>query len=321
MIYVKSVFLIISTVICLFNSSCCNHSLSLHISTPLDGTILKTNIIQVIGDVSNPKATVTINGQEAYITGKGSFNKYVELKEGTNTIEAVAKLGGKSITTYLQVVFNPSLVLHLNLPDISTLDISNTGNLVIFTGFVFPPQASVKINDNSVSVNDDGAFNYQIKLEEGNNIVHAVATLGDESDGSQWTLLLENGVIRYPPGQNLGDNSRFVFDSAITMRVGHTAVIDIDADIGKDIQKPSNFRFSICRVGAEYHEVEIAMAEGMNASIEPAGFTIYPNTKYTPTLNIVTSSKTPPGEYYFLLSATINNSKVSWNWIKVNVTT
>ena len=295
-----------------------NSPLSIEINTPEDGAALNTNLVKVKGIISNPKATVLINGQEAQIKDDGSFYTYLELEEGENIIKAVARLGSKSTEASVDVIFTPSLFVILSLPD--NINDPFTGVPITVEGYVFPHEAAVTVKGNPVSVDEAGFFNTQINLHQGNNIIQAVATLDDQMDTDQWTILVENGIIGFPPGQGMGRYTEIDFIHSVQIGVDQLGVLNINAEIRKDIWKPGYISFYIFRVEAVYKENEIALPEGMTISIEPAEFKIYPNTVYSITLTIRTSSKTPPGEYYFLTTAKIEGSLTTKGWTKVTVT-
>jgi len=49
--------------------------------------------IMITGFVSSPEAKVTVNGIEAEVSGEGSYSATIRLKEGSNSLQAVATLG------------------------------------------------------------------------------------------------------------------------------------------------------------------------------------------------------------------------------------
>jgi hypothetical protein len=99
----------------------CVEGLTLTISEPKDGAILTESHVTVSGTVSDPKATVTINGAEVEVESSGlevppslplvkpfTFSAEVELTPGENTITVVATLGEETITKTVTVTYTPS---------------------------------------------------------------------------------------------------------------------------------------------------------------------------------------------------------------------
>ena len=202
-------------------------------------------------------------------------------------------------------------------------------------GYVFPHRATVTVNDNPVSVDDKGFFSTQVQLQEGKNIIRAVATFGGQTDQYSWTYFLGDGTINPPPGQNFGDFSRFSYASQIELKAGKTGIFEIlSADIRKDIlmfgipneftakywdpsKMPPEISFDISRVEAKNSAKKISLPEGVKVSIEPNGFKIYPSMVYRLELTVETSRKTPPGDYYLFVG---NNLQFYEGWIKLVVT-
>ncbi len=313
-------FLLILMAPCLLYSSCETTPLSLDINDPTDGSILKTNLIRVTGTVSNPEATVMINEQEAHVANDGSFYAYVELSEGDNTVEAVARLGRESVETSVNVIFYPSLAVYLRLPESSEYDKPFLEVPITVTGYVFPPNASVRVGENQVQVDEDGSFSSQVQLQEGNNIVRVEAVLDDEDDTYRYIIGVEEGDILFPPGQGLEYTSRFSYEHAVVIEAGETEIIiDVSADIRKDIAEPGELSCDIYMVEAEYSEEEVPMPVGLEVSIEPSCFTVYPNTTYHITISITTTPELTPGEYFLRFEQNFESRFWSGGWIRVTI--
>jgi len=101
----------------------CAKGLTLTVSKPMDGATLTLNHVAVRGSVSDPEATVTVNGLEvevvevptsfetlrAQTARHGSFFADIELTtEGENTITVVATLGEETVTKTVTVTYTPS---------------------------------------------------------------------------------------------------------------------------------------------------------------------------------------------------------------------
>jgi hypothetical protein len=85
----------------------CAAPLSVSVSRPHDGATVKTSPVRVAGSCPDNKATITINGQEVAVTQYGSFEAYVPLTEGENTITVVATKGEKTATKTIKVTYVP----------------------------------------------------------------------------------------------------------------------------------------------------------------------------------------------------------------------
>lgn len=79
--------------------------LTMTVSQPTDGATVTQSSVRVLGTVSDPKATVTINGVTAAMTPKGTFGIDVALTQGENTINIIATRGGERVTKTLKVTF------------------------------------------------------------------------------------------------------------------------------------------------------------------------------------------------------------------------
>ena len=99
----------------------CAEGLTLTISEPKDGAILTESHVTVSGAVSDPKATVTVNGADVKVEGGSleippslplvkpfTFSAEVELTAGDNAITVVATLGEETITKTVTVTYTPS---------------------------------------------------------------------------------------------------------------------------------------------------------------------------------------------------------------------
>ena len=84
-------------------------ALSLGITSPEDGAELIESPVSVNGTVSDPEATVTVNGMEVEVAEDGSFSAEIELSEGENTITVTATLEGvEPVTKTITVTYTPS---------------------------------------------------------------------------------------------------------------------------------------------------------------------------------------------------------------------
>lgn len=88
--------------------------IELAISGPADGTLTSAQDVLVTGSVSDPAATVEVDGVAAQVTGN-SWNATVPLSEGLNLLTAVATDGGGGVgtatTSVLRDTTEPSVVI------------------------------------------------------------------------------------------------------------------------------------------------------------------------------------------------------------------
>jgi hypothetical protein len=85
----------------------CAAPLTPSIGRPRDGATVKTSPVRLNGTCPDNKATITVNGQEVAVTQYGSFEAYVPLTEGENTITVVATRGDKTGTKTIKVTYAP----------------------------------------------------------------------------------------------------------------------------------------------------------------------------------------------------------------------
>ncbi len=76
---------------------------------PLDGAVLSRSEVTIYGSVAGFQvAGVTVNGVQAELIGAGGFAATISLKEGANTVEAIARgVGGESISGSITLTYTP----------------------------------------------------------------------------------------------------------------------------------------------------------------------------------------------------------------------
>lgn len=290
--------------------------LFLQIKSPEDNTKLDTNLLKVSGTVSNFGATVLVNGAKAKVEKDGSFSAYVELSEGKNTIEAVATLADKKATQAVTVTFSPRLVIFLDKPR-PEQGVDYTQTPLKISGSVSDPEAKVTLGGSQVEVEKDGSFSTRIQLKEGSNSGEIVAVLGEKKDSMRYiiTLTPEGQLVNPPPMYG----SRLDYSSSLTLTAGETKSLDITLQVGSYIRSPADFRQRIFRVSKEYGENEFPPPEGIEVSIEPSRFKVYPMTIYHSTMTIKAAPDLAPAVYFFKLETFLIDAKWMVGWIKVTV--
>jgi nitrogen fixation protein FixH len=83
-------------------------ALSLEITSPEDGATLTESPVAVSGTVSDPEATIAVNGVEVEVVEDGTFSADVELTDGENIITVVATLDEEILTKTVTVTYTPS---------------------------------------------------------------------------------------------------------------------------------------------------------------------------------------------------------------------
>jgi len=292
-------------------------NLSLWLNSPEDGAKFKINLQKVSGTVSDPQATVVINGIEAKVAEDGSYYAYIDLIEGENTIEAVALKGVEKSSQSVTVTFTPPLVIYLDAEPEWRYNYTKTPLTV--TGTVNRPEANVAINGKEVPVASNGSFTTQVLLVEGSNSIKAVATLGDEQDEAFILYAVENGNPVRAPGYSHWFGSQMRYDDSVEIKAGDTKIIDVSLETRKS--GPGEYSGRLSYVSRESSEDELPLPEGLKVSLEPFRFKTYPNTAYHAAITIETNPGLAPGEYYlrFLSSFVHGESYSSGGWIRVTV--
>jgi len=104
---VKSIcILLVLSLFTLAIAGCFTQALTLDVTQPRDGRVVDQPTVRVNGSVSDPKATVTVNGIEAPV-GDYGFEFHVDLTEGENTITITATRGSETVTETITVTYTP----------------------------------------------------------------------------------------------------------------------------------------------------------------------------------------------------------------------
>ena len=321
----KAIAIILSMLFCILLSPSligCTalEPLVLQITSPEDGAELSVNVQKVSGVASDPEATVQINGIEAEVSQDGAFYAYIDLEEGENTIEAKATWGKYTQIETITVTFSPALAVYLSLePEEGDVDYRVTP--ITVTGWVSDAQAIVTVDGNQVQVAEDGSYSTQVQLNVDTNGIEAAATLNWKEDRMSYLIgLSPEGKLFHIPGWIIFYTSmNTMYDHEIQLKAGEIKSVDVNLEVRKSISEPRGFYYNIYRVGGEYRENELPMPEGLEISIEPSRFTIYPNTIYHSILTITTTPELTPGQYFLLLESYLGEHKGMAGWIEVNI--
>lgn len=292
--------------------------LSLQIESPVEGAKLGTNLLKVSGNVSNPRATVLINSQKGKVEKDGSFYGYIELSEGNNTVEAIGILGDDKVTQAVTVTFNPPLVLFpLDTPQ-TEQDVDYTRTPLKISGSVSNPRAKVTVDGTQVQIKNDGSFSASMQLKEGRNDIEVAAALGEERDVMRYIIsVTSEGKLLWPPPT--GVLSKLEYPGDFALKAGETVSRDITLQVRKDVRGQTRFHYRISRVSEEYGHTELPSLEGLDISVEPSGFVVYPMTVYHLTMTVKAAPSIAPAEYFFKLETYHGDAKWMTSWIKVNI--
>ena len=176
--------LVVIPLLCLTLAGCATPSLTVEVTSPMDGASFTESPVTVSGTVSDPEATVTVNGEDVEVAKDGSFSTQVELTEGENVIEAAAVLGEQKVSKSITVTYAP-VAPALSLEIASPQDGAElTESPVTVDGTVSDPEATVTVNGEDVEVAEDdchcgfrGSFSTDVELSEGENTITVTATL------------------------------------------------------------------------------------------------------------------------------------------------
>ncbi len=177
-----------------------NYTLKLHVSISLNlergRDWFTESPAEIGGRVSDPRAEVIVNGRKAEVAKDGMISVMVELAEGSNQIDAFAKLGAQTAIDTREAIYVPLVPLTLNIA--SPEDGGEMGiDLVRVTGIVSDPDATVIVNNAKALPNASGAFYAYIEIKEGENRIDAIATRGSES-------VMDTIHITYNPTARVG---------------------------------------------------------------------------------------------------------------------
>lgn len=300
-------------------AGCTKIPLSLRIDSPEDGAEFSVNVQKVSGVVSDPEATVQINGIEAKeVAQDGAFYAYIELSEGESTIEARATRGKYTYSETIAVTFVPELAIYIDLETEGGVDYNITP--VTVTGWVSDAEATVAVDGNQVQVAEDGSFSTQVQLKENSKGVEAVATLDGQEDKMFYLIgLSPEGQLLHVPGWRYFYMSKGHYENDVQLKAGETKSLDFTLETKNDIRWPSQFSYEIYKVGGEYEEDKLPMPDGLEMFMEPSSFMAYPNTVYRFSIMVETAPELAPDEYFILLEQHLEGAFDSRGWIRVTV--
>jgi flagellar hook assembly protein FlgD len=195
-----------------------------------NGLRVRENALTIEG-VTDPDANVFVTGnpQPVQIDGQGNFTFLYRLNEGPNILEIRAVDPAGNSTTLrrdIALIVTPPEVLIASPVDDAFLSQS----LITVSGQA-SPDVTLTVNEIPVTVGQDGAFNHQLTLEEGDNLIRVVAT---DDVGN---VTLEELVVHLKSGApslflNIEDGE--TFNQAVLQLTGHTdpgALVQVNGQV------------------------------------------------------------------------------------------
>ena len=113
-----------------------------------------------------------------------------------------------------------------------------------------------------------------------------------------------------PPGRWIFEASSTIFEHSVQLKAGETKSLDVTLETGRE--GPGEVTYTIFRLKHRYPlvysgdigvplEDRLPMPEGLEASIEPSRFMVYPHNTYHAVVTIKTTPELPAGEYILFL--------------------
>ena len=167
--------------------------LEISLTSPAAGSILASRNVQVEGTVSDPLATVSVNGVAATISGN-TFSATVPFAvDGQQTITAVAELNGQTASDSRQVVVD-TVAPQITISQPTENQWFNSSTVIVAGTIVDENLDTVTVNGVNATVAGN-SFTATISIgTEGANTITVVATDG-ASNQSQQTVTVQRDTI------------------------------------------------------------------------------------------------------------------------------
>ncbi len=161
----------------------------LSITSPLNGTVFRTQPITVEGTIDIPSAQVTVNGVPAAVNGGRFIAQNVPIiRDGMNTITAIGTApGGNTGQTSVMVILDtmaPTIVI--DSPSNGSVTPDNTTSVSGMVSDVITPNPTVLVNDVAATVTNGTFLAMDVPLNMGDNQITATARdgVGNQSTAS-----------------------------------------------------------------------------------------------------------------------------------------
>lgn len=189
-------------------SSMIQSGIPLKVSDPADGATLSTSTVTVEGQ-TQPGAVINVNDQVGTADDQGNFNIPISLDSGLNAIDVIATgANGKQGEVLIMVNVDQSQAatntvsgnsapastnistntIPLNV--ISPVDGSNVSGAAVTVTGQTTPEATVSVNDQVDTADDNGNFSIPISLNPGPNSIDVVAV--DDNGNQNEVILMVN---------------------------------------------------------------------------------------------------------------------------------
>ncbi|MBI2780072.1 MAG: Ig-like domain-containing protein, partial [Gammaproteobacteria bacterium] len=148
-------------------------TLAVKITEPANGSVVGVPTVTVKGTVTDPTATVTVNGLEATVVGQGFEVQAVPLRLGLNAITATAtNLAGLTASDSLEVTYRPPLSVTIDSPpDGAAFSVSR----INVSGTVSDPLARILVNGIETTIAGSRFTAVGVPLTLGENMITALA--------------------------------------------------------------------------------------------------------------------------------------------------
>ncbi|HNB53157.1 MAG TPA: FlgD immunoglobulin-like domain containing protein [Anaerolineales bacterium] len=195
-----------------------------------NGLRVRENALTIEG-VTDPDANVFVTGnpQPVQVDGQGNFAFLYRLNEGPNALEIRAVDPAGNSTTLRRdislIVTPPEVVIA------SPVDDAFLSQSLITVSGQASPDVTLTVNEIPVSIGQDGTFNHQLTLEEGDNLIRVVAT---DDVGN---VTLEELVVHLKsgaPSLSLNIEDGETFNQDVLQLTGHTdpgAIVQINGQV------------------------------------------------------------------------------------------
>jgi Glucodextranase, domain B len=265
-----------------------------------DGQTVNVNLVKYTGTIPNSTSRVLVNDNPVSVDAAGNYSVYLDLQKGRNIIE-IKTITGLAISNQdINVFFTPPLTVRVSLTQTSFDPDTVFKTPSPITGVVSDPEAVVEVNGAVVKVNSDGSFTSQIQQQLGSNQIEATARSNNDMDQEDlYWHLADNGQMMIVSGFVTTP----VLLPTVTLNAGESAGFNFTLQFDKTIPAGAVSQITITRIDALNDLRSDAMLPGLNVTIDPLSYTIYPRIIYNSHLTVTASTTLAPGDYYFYLNS------------------
>jgi nitrogen fixation protein FixH len=155
-----------------------------HLEAPADGFLVNSTSIRVFGTISEPLASVAINGLAVVAGPDGKFSVVLNLTEGKNTVELVCRDGANNTFSLARQGIRDTAAPFLRI--VEPLEGARTNASLVRVIGQIEAGATLTMNRQPFPVTEMGFDNY-LRLEEGENMFAFTAC--DRAQNSNTTIL------------------------------------------------------------------------------------------------------------------------------------